>query len=117
LLQDGAVGVKSWKSDGDVVPMVDNLKMEEGISVAYLSVSVFHVGMGIGPMIGPMMDTMGEDHTLINNAVTVSTNMYQQKCFAACHLLSSFSLFLTVILIIVVIVKLGKELLRPKSRI
>lgn len=33
--------VKSWKSDGDVVPMVDNSKMEEGISVAYLSVSVF----------------------------------------------------------------------------
>jgi hypothetical protein len=117
LLQDGAVGVKSWKSDGDVVPMVDNSKTDEGISVGYLSVSVFHVGMGIGPMIGPMMDTMGEDHTLINDAVTISTNIYQKKCFTACRLLFSFSLFLTAILIIVVFVRRGNELLRPRSLI
>jgi len=63
LLQDGAAGVKSWKSDGDVVTMADSSSMEEGISVAYFSESVFRAGMGIPPMIGPVMGTVSENHT------------------------------------------------------
>jgi hypothetical protein len=73
LLQDGAAGLKSWKSDGDVVPMADNLSMEEGISFAYFSESVFRAGMGIGPMIFPMVDTVSEIHTSINDDINISS--------------------------------------------
>ena len=44
LLQVGAWGEKSSKSDGDLVPMMDNSKMEEGISSVKEKLRV--LGMG-----------------------------------------------------------------------
>jgi hypothetical protein len=44
LVQGGAWGVMSSKSDGDLAPMVDNSKMEEGFS--YVKGKLMVLGMG-----------------------------------------------------------------------